>query len=72
MGKRRINRPDTWQHRPTVHHPPKNPCQQGAVHTWHLADVPLALMHVCFERKNGHAAGVTPFPLMTHSGRFLE
>ena len=37
---------------------------------WHLADVPLALTNVCFEGKNGHDAGVTPFPLMTQSGLF--
>jgi hypothetical protein len=35
---------------------------------WHIADVPLALTNVCFEGKNGHDAGVTPFPLMTQSG----
>jgi hypothetical protein len=29
--------------------------------------MPLALTNVCFEGKNGHDAGVTPFPLMTHS-----
>ncbi len=38
------------------------------VRFWHLADVPLALSNVCFEGKNGHDAGVTPFPLMTLSG----
>jgi len=26
--------------------PPKNPCQQGAVHTWHLADIQPALTNV--------------------------
>jgi hypothetical protein len=30
--------------------------------------VPLPLTNVCFEGKNGHDAGGTPFPLMTHSG----
>ncbi len=30
----RINRPDTWQHRPALHYRQKIPCQQGAVHTW--------------------------------------
>jgi membrane fusion protein, type I secretion system len=35
---------------------------------WHKADVPLALTNVCFEGKNGHDAGVTPFPLVTQSG----
>src|SRR6476660_135563 len=39
------------------------------VRLWHIADVPLALSNVCVEGKNGHDAGVTPFPLMTHSGR---
>ena len=34
---------------------------------WHISDVPLALTNVCFEGNNGHDAGVTPFPLMTHS-----
>jgi hypothetical protein len=38
------------------------------VRLWHLADVPLVLTNVCFEGKNGHDAGVTPFPLMTQSG----
>jgi hypothetical protein len=35
------------------------------VPSWHLADVPLALTNVCLEGKNGHDAGMTPFPLMT-------
>ena len=39
------------------------------VRFWHIADVPLALANVRFEGKNRHDAAVTPFPLMTHSGR---
>src|SRR6476660_5442508 len=39
---------------------------------WHKADVPLALTNVCFGGKNGHDAGVTPFPLMTQSGHFVS
>ncbi len=35
----RINRPNTWQLRPAVRNRSKNPCQHGAVHTWHLPDV---------------------------------
>jgi len=31
---------------------------------WHIADVQLTLTNVCFERKNGHDAGVTPLPRM--------
>jgi hypothetical protein len=38
------------------------------VRLWHIADVPLALTNVSFEGKNGHNAGVTPFPLMTQNG----
>jgi hypothetical protein len=37
------------------------------VRFWHKADMLNALMNVRFEGKNGHDAGVTPFPLMTHS-----
>ena len=29
--------------------------------------MPLTLTNVCFEGKNGHDAGVTPFPLMTQT-----
>ncbi len=36
----RINRPDTWQHRPALHHRSNIPCQQGAVHTWLIREVP--------------------------------
>jgi hypothetical protein len=32
--------------------------------------MPFALTDVRFEEKNGHDAGVTPFPLMTQSGHF--
>jgi len=33
----RINRPNTWLHRPTLRREVLT-CQPGAVHTWHLAD----------------------------------
>ena len=47
----------------------KLPTSRGnKVRFWHLADVSLALANVCFEGKNGHDAGVTPFPLVTQSG----
>jgi hypothetical protein len=32
----RTNRPNTWLHRPTCMRE-ENPCQLGAVHTWHTA-----------------------------------
>jgi hypothetical protein len=34
-----------------------------------MTPFPLAPTNVCFEGKNGHDAGMTPFPLMTLSGR---
>jgi hypothetical protein len=46
----------------------KNPCQQGAVHTWHEADVQTAPMNVRFEGNNGHDADVARCLLMTHCG----
>src|SRR6266404_3641747 len=35
----RANRPNTWLHRPACKRE-ENPCQLGAVHTWHEADLP--------------------------------
>ena len=32
------------------------------------SELAITRMNVCFEGKNGHDAGVTPFPLMTQSG----
>src|SRR5205809_1373574 len=34
----RANRPNTWLHRPACKRE-ENPCQLGAVHTWHKADL---------------------------------
>ena len=34
----RTNRPNTWLHRPACKREEK-PCQLGAVHTWHKADM---------------------------------
>ena len=51
----RANRPNTWLHRPATQHEVLT-CQPGAVHTWHIADVPPALSNVCFEWENGHDA----------------
>src|SRR5262245_29477919 len=34
----RTNRPNTWLHRPTCKRE-ERPCQLGAVHTWHEADI---------------------------------
>ena len=44
----RTQRPNTWLHRPTLRRE-DSPCQLGAVHTWPLTDMPIALAHVRFE-----------------------
>src|SRR6266487_3439656 len=66
----RANRPNTWLHRPATRREVLT-CQPGAVHTWHKADVPLALTNVCFEGKNGHDVGVTRFPTFDPKRTFM-
>src|SRR5262245_36574622 len=48
----RANRPYTWLHRPACKREEK-PCQLGAVHTWHKADMPVVSLDVRFR-------GLTP------------
>jgi len=36
----RIKRPNTWLQRPMLQNREESSCQTGAVHTWHLSDVP--------------------------------
>jgi hypothetical protein len=55
MEQCRINRPNTWQLRPAVRKGSENPCQQGAVHTWHEADVAVSLIDVWCYSESGHA-----------------
>jgi hypothetical protein len=43
----RVNRPNTWLHRPMLQRE-ENPCQPGAVHTWHKADLLKASPDVRF------------------------
>jgi hypothetical protein len=43
----RTNRPNTWLHRLTLQRE-NFPCQLGAVHTWHKADMPTAVNNVRF------------------------
>ncbi len=43
-----------------------------SVHTWHIADVSLALTNVCFEGKIGHGADLSVCPLMTQSGHRIS
>jgi hypothetical protein len=42
----RAKRPNTWLRRPACNREEK-PCQLGAVHTWHKADMPPASGDVC-------------------------
>ncbi len=39
----RIKRPNTWLQRPMLQNREESSCQTGAVHTWHLSDVPIML-----------------------------
>ena len=48
----RTNRPNTWLHRPTCVRE-ENPCQLGAVHTWHDPDVPMRIANVGSLRRSG-------------------
>ena len=43
----RIQRPNTWLHRPRLRRE-DSPCQLGAVHTWHKADIPMRSTDVRF------------------------
>ena len=56
----RAKRPNTWLHRPATRREVLT-CQPGAVHTWHIADVPPALMNVRFGGKAD----------MTRTGRYV-
>jgi hypothetical protein len=48
----RINRPNTWLHRPTLQRE-DSPCQPGAVHTWPICDIPSRSAEVCFLVRTG-------------------
>jgi len=65
----RTNRPNTWLHRPACKRE-ERPCQLGAVHTWHKADMPTCLRFVRFEGQSGHWLGDMRCPLLTHSGHW--
>ena len=45
----RARRPNTWLHRPSCKRE-ENPCQRGAVHTWHFCDMLRQAMDVRFSR----------------------
>jgi hypothetical protein len=45
----RIKRPNTWLHRPMLQNREESSCQTGAVHTWHISDVPILLTKVGYQ-----------------------
>jgi hypothetical protein len=50
----RIQRPNTWLHRPSLRREDSS-CQPGAVHTWHFSDMPRSLTCVRNRQlKSGH------------------
>src|SRR5476649_201546 len=63
----RINRPNTWLHRPCLQRE-ESPCQLGAVHTWHFSTDCVVRLNVCCWGKNGHDEKVARLPLLTHLG----
>src|SRR5215472_13698864 len=59
----RAYRPNTWLHRPACKCEEK-PCQLGAVHTWHKADMPIVSVYVRFRGQSGHSPARTRCLLM--------
>jgi hypothetical protein len=49
----RINRPNTWLHRPMLRREVLT-CQPGAVHTWHIAAINFDATDVRFAALSGH------------------
>ena len=65
----RINRPNTWLLRPDLRRE-ESPCQHGAVHTWHKADIARdALECPLSGAKQTFAQQARRRPLLTQSGR---
>jgi len=54
----RTNRPNTWLHRPACGRE-ESPCQLGAVHTWHICDIAISQIEICFRCRTGHTADIT-------------
>ncbi len=63
----RANRPNTWLHRPDLQRE-KSSCQLGAVHTWHLSDMPTAPEKVCLWGKTGSHRHPVRMTRLTHNG----
>jgi hypothetical protein len=65
----RANRPNTWLHRPATRRE-DSPCQLGAVHTWHKADVDGLPINVRFRGSSRHRE--YDGALMTQSGPHVQ
>ena len=50
-------------------HREENPCQQGAVHTWHNADLTTLIHEVCLPIQSGRIAASLGGPPRARSGR---
>ena len=48
-----INRPNTWLHPNASLKTSDSSCTAGAVHTWHICDMPVALANVSSWSKSG-------------------
>jgi hypothetical protein len=68
----RIERPNTWLHRPMLQKREKSTCQPGAVHTLHETDMARRSRHVWYRGNSGRhllGASISPFdPERTFSG----
>jgi hypothetical protein len=67
----RANRPNTWLHRPSCKRA-ENPCQRGAVHTWHICDKPPRRAWVRFWVLSGHLFARQPLRSLTLCGPFAR
>jgi hypothetical protein len=67
----RTNRPNTWLHRPATRRE-DSPCQLGAVHTWHLADMTTVIADVCFRGQSRHSEMRRRCLPMTQTGHWCD
>jgi hypothetical protein len=66
----RANRPNTWLHRPTMRREVLT-CQPGAVHTWHVWDMPslCSLVREYLRSGNVDVANQVPSSRASHSAK---
>jgi hypothetical protein len=64
----RANRPNTWLHRPSCKRE-ESPCQRGAVHTGHKADMQAPPVNVRFQANSRNGAKSAFVPRRTSHGQ---